>query len=92
MTGQRQRTAWIPSWSSGCDTYCYRVFQRYRCKHCDHTFNDQTGTVFEHSAVSLHRGVSKDKLTPYIRAFQLRQRIHRKPGNEALKAIRKTAL
>jgi transposase-like protein len=33
----------------------YRVFQRYRCKHCDRTFNDQTGTVFEHSAVALRK-------------------------------------
>ena len=31
----------------------YRVFQRYRCKNCDRTFNDRTGTVFEHSAVAL---------------------------------------
>ena len=31
----------------------YRVFQRYRCKNCDRTFNDQTGTVFEHSSVAL---------------------------------------
>ena len=33
----------------------YRVFQRYRCKNCDRTFNDQTGTVFEHSAVELRK-------------------------------------
>ncbi len=33
----------------------YRAFQRYRCKNCDRTFNDQTGTVVEHSAVSLQR-------------------------------------
>ena len=33
----------------------YRVFQRYRCKNCDRTFNDQTGTVFEHSAVGLRK-------------------------------------
>jgi len=33
----------------------YRVFQRYLCKDCDRTFNDQTGTVFEHSAVALRR-------------------------------------
>ena len=33
----------------------YRVFQRYRCKNCDRTFNDQTGTVFEHSAVALRK-------------------------------------
>jgi transposase len=31
----------------------YRVFQRYLCKNCDCTFNDQTGTVFEHSTVEL---------------------------------------
>jgi transposase len=31
----------------------YRVFQRYLCKDCDRTFNDQTGTVFEHSVVAL---------------------------------------
>ena len=29
---------------------------------------------------SPHRGVSKDKLTPYLRAFQLRRRILRKSG------------
>jgi len=31
------------------------VFQRYLCKDCDRTFNDQTGTVFEHSAVALRK-------------------------------------
>nr|CAB37934.1 hypothetical protein [Halobacterium salinarum] len=40
-----------------CDfgTGTYRVFQRYLCKDCDRTFNDQTGTVFEHSAVALRK-------------------------------------
>ncbi|ELZ33148.1 transposase (ISH4) [Halorubrum tebenquichense DSM 14210] len=33
----------------------YRVFQRYLCKDCDRTFNDQTGTIFEHSAVELKK-------------------------------------
>ena len=33
----------------------YRVFQRYLCKDCDRTFNDQTDTVFEHSAVELRK-------------------------------------
>jgi len=33
----------------------YRVFQRYLCKNCDRTFNDKTGTVFEHSAVALRK-------------------------------------
>lgn len=39
-----------------------------------------------------HRGISTDKLTPYLRAFQLRHRIYRKQGKEALKAILETAL
>ncbi len=33
----------------------YRVFQRYRCKNYDRTFNDQTGTVFEQSSVELRK-------------------------------------
>jgi transposase len=33
----------------------YRVFQRYQCKNCDRTFNDQTATVFEHSTVALKK-------------------------------------
>jgi len=44
------------------------------------------------SWLSPHRGVSKDKLTPYFRAFQLRRHVYRKPGNEALKTILETAL
>jgi transposase-like protein len=44
------------------------------------------------SWLSPHRGVSKDKLTPYLRAFQLRRRVYRKPGKEALKTILETAL
>ena len=39
-----------------------------------------------------HRGISKDKLTPYLRAFHLRREVFRKPGEEALKTILKTAL
>jgi len=42
--------------------------------------------------LSPHRGVSKDKLTPYLRGLQLRQRVRRKPGEEALKIILETAL
>ncbi|WP_336365004.1 IS1595 family transposase [Halalkalicoccus salilacus] len=42
--------------------------------------------------LSPHRGVSKDKLTPYLRAFELRRRILRKSGREALKEIVRTAL
>ena len=42
--------------------------------------------------LSPHRGVSKDRLTPYFRAFQLRRGVFRKPGKEALKIILETAL
>jgi len=42
--------------------------------------------------LSPHRGVSKDRLTPYLRAFQLRREVFRKPGKEALKTIPETAL
>jgi transposase-like protein len=42
--------------------------------------------------LSPHRGVSKDKLTLYLRAVQLRHRILRKPGREALEEIVRTVL
>jgi transposase len=42
--------------------------------------------------LSPHRGVSKDRLTPYLRAFQLRREVFRKPGEEALKTILETVL
>ena len=42
--------------------------------------------------LSPHRGVSKDRLTAYLRAFQLRREVFRKPGKEALKTILETAL
>ena len=42
--------------------------------------------------LSPHRGISKDKLTPYLRAFALRRRILRKSGREALKEIVQTVL
>jgi len=42
---------------------------------------------------SLSNGVSpSDKLTPYIRAFHLRRRVYRKPGEEALKTILEAVL
>jgi len=44
------------------------------------------------SWLSPHRGVSKDKLTPYLRAFQLRRRVYRKLGKEALKTILEAVL
>ncbi len=30
-----------------------RIFQRYYCYDCSHTFNDKTGTIFHYSHVSL---------------------------------------
>ena len=42
--------------------------------------------------LSPHRGISKDRLTPYLRAFQLRREVFRKPGKDALKTILETVL
>ncbi|EMA43515.1 Insertion element protein [Halococcus saccharolyticus DSM 5350] len=42
--------------------------------------------------LSPHRGVSKDKLTHYLRAFQLRRRIYRKPGRKALRHVLRKVL
>ena len=42
--------------------------------------------------LSPHRGISKDKLTQYLRAFQLRSELFRKPGREALKHAVKATL
>ena len=42
--------------------------------------------------LSSHRGISKDKLTPYLRAFQLRRELYRKPGDQALKHALDAAL
>jgi transposase-like protein len=36
--------------------------------------------------------VSKDKITPYLRAFQLRQELYREPDEEALKFALDAAL
>jgi len=42
--------------------------------------------------LSPHRGISKDKLTPYLRAFQLRYELYRKLCDEALKHALDAAL
>ncbi|MDB2275446.1 IS1595 family transposase [Halorubrum ezzemoulense] len=42
--------------------------------------------------LSPHRGISKDRLTQYLRAFQLRQELYRKPGRKALKRAVKATL
>ncbi|ELY93703.1 Insertion element protein [Natrialba taiwanensis DSM 12281] len=41
---------------------------------------------------SPHRGISKDKLTQYLRAFQLRRKLLRRPGREVLKRAIKATL
>jgi transposase-like protein len=42
--------------------------------------------------LSPHRGISKDKLTQYLRAFQLRRELFRKDGRDALKHAVKATL
>jgi len=42
--------------------------------------------------LSPHGGVSKDKLPPYLRAFQFRRALCREPGDEALKQALDAAL
>ncbi|ELY33790.1 DNA topoisomerase type IA zn finger domain-containing protein [Natrialba magadii ATCC 43099] len=42
--------------------------------------------------LSPHRGISKDKLTQYLRTFQLRGKLLRKPGRKALKHAVKATL
>jgi len=70
-------------------------FQRESVIHGDGEYVDgdaHVNTCESHTSLarrwlSPHRGVSKDKLTAYLRPFQLRQRILRKPGRKALKEI-----
>ena len=42
--------------------------------------------------LSPHRGVSKNKLTHYLRTFQLRRQIYRKLGREALRHVLRKVL
>jgi len=75
-------------------------FQREAVIHSEGEYVDgeaHVNTCESHASLvrrwlSPHRGISKDKLTPYLRAFQLRRRILRKPGQEALKEIVRTVL
>ncbi len=69
------------------------IFDRKFVVHSDGEYADEDvhiNTCESHGSLvrpglSPHRGVSKDKLTPYLRAFQLRRELYRKPGDEALK-------
>lgn len=33
----------------------YRQYQRYLCKGCDRTFNNETGTIFTHAKIGLNK-------------------------------------
>ncbi|SEO08078.1 ISXO2-like transposase domain-containing protein, partial [Halorientalis persicus] len=69
------------------------AFTRKYVVHSDGEYADgdiHVNTCESHASLtrrwlSPHRGVSKDKLTPYLKAFQLRRELYRKPGDEALK-------
>ena len=76
------------------------TFDREYVVHSDCEYTDEDvhiNTCESHGSLlrpwlSPHRGVSKDKLTPYLRAFQLRRKLYRKPGDEALKQAINAAL
>jgi len=75
-------------------------FHRESVIHADDEYVDgeaHVNTCESHGSLvrpwlSPHRGVSKDKLTHYLRAFQLRRRIYRKPGQEALRHVLREVL
>ncbi|WP_425433526.1 IS1595 family transposase [Halorubrum ezzemoulense] len=76
------------------------TFDREYVVHGDGEYADETvhvNTCESHASLarrwlSPHRGISKDRLTQYFRAFQLRQELYRKPGREALKRVVKATL
>ena len=75
-------------------------FNREYVVHGDGEYADDTihvNTCESHASLarrwlSPHRGISKDRLTQYLRAFQLRRELYRKPGREALKHAVKATL
>ena len=77
--------------------------ERFDCEHVAHGdggYADETvhvNTCESHASLarrwlSPHRDISKNHLTQYLRAFQLRQELYRKPGREALKHAVKATL
>jgi transposase-like protein len=75
------------------------AFDRKYVVHSDGEYADDevhVNTCESHASLvrrwlSPYRGISKDKLTQYLRAFQLRRELYRKPRRDALKhAIRAT--
>jgi len=77
-----------------------KSFHRESVTHGDGEYVDRdahVNTYESHASparrwLSPHRGVSKDKLTAYLRPFQLRRRTLRKRGQEALKQITREVL
>ncbi len=64
------------------------AFNREYVVHGDGEYADDEVHV---NTCESHRGISKDKLTQYLRAFQLRWELFRKTGRDALKhAVRAT--
>jgi transposase-like protein len=68
-----------------------------RTIHLRKTRNSTVNTCESHASLarrwlSPHRGISKDRLTQYFRAFQHRRELYRKPGREALKHAVKVTL
>jgi len=76
------------------------TFDRQYVVHSDGEYADDNvhiNTCESHGSLlrpwlSPHRGISKDKLTPYLRAFQLRRELYRKPDDAALKQAIDAAL
>nr|WP_279387673.1 transposase [Natrarchaeobius chitinivorans] len=76
------------------------AFDREYVVHGDGEYADEdvhVNTCESHGSLlrpwlSPHRGISKDKLTQYLRAFQLRRKLLRKPGRKALKHAIKATL
>ena len=75
-------------------------FDREYVVHGDGEYADHTvhvNTCESHASLarrwlSPHQGISKDCLTQYLRAFQLRRELYRNPGQEALKHAVKATL
>ena len=75
-------------------------FEREYVVHGDGEYADDTihmNTCESHASlarrwVSPDQDISKDRLTQYLRAFQLRRELYRKPGREALKHAVKATL
>lgn len=69
------------------------AFQRECVVHTEGEYADEevhVNTCESHASLARrwllpHRGLSKDNLTRYLRAFQLRRELLHKPGKEALK-------